>query len=140
VFAINPLLDANGRSLVVRAVVKNPDARLRPGMFARVRLLTETTADTMTVPEQSVVPVGDDFFVFRVVDGKALRTRVELGQRQAGIVEIVRGLSDADVVVTAGQIKIRDGSAIQVANRPAAGQPAPAAKAGPAVPPAAAKL
>jgi len=78
--------------------------------------------------------------VFRVVDGKALRTRVELGQRQVGIVEILRGLSDGDVVVTAGQIKIRDGSAIQVANRPAAGQPAPAAKAGPAVPPAAAKL
>ncbi|MBL8522338.1 MAG: efflux RND transporter periplasmic adaptor subunit [Betaproteobacteria bacterium] len=116
VFAINPLLDANGRSIIVRAVVHNADARLRPGMFARVRLLTAESAESMTVPEQALVPVADEVYVFRVVDGKALRTRVEIGQRQAGIVEVVRGLTPGDLVVTAGQIKIRDGSAVQIAS------------------------
>lgn len=128
VFAINPLLDANGRSLLVRAVVQNADARLRPGMFARVRLLTSHIADTMTVPEQALVPSGDDHFVFRIVEGKALRTRVEIGQRQAGIVEIVTGLSSGDWVVTAGQMKIRDGTAVMIADQGSFKTPAPDGK------------
>ena len=132
VLAINPLLDANGRSIVVRALVQNADARLRPGMFARVRLLTAESAESMTVPEQALIPVADEVYVFRVVDGKALRTRVEIGQRQAGVVEVTRGLAPGDLVVTAGQIKIRDGSAVQIASSPRDEAPRPAAKDAPA--------
>ena len=120
VFAINPLIDANGRSIVVRAIVNNADARLRPGMFARVKLLTSDSRESMTIPEQALVPAGDDFYVFKVADGKAVRTKVEIGQRQTGIVEITGGLANQDIVVTAGQIKIRDGSKVNVA-QPAAG-------------------
>ena len=120
VFAINPLVDANGRSIVVRAVVNNADARLRPGMFARVKLLTSDSRESMTIPEQALVPAGDDFYVFKVTDGKAIRTKVEIGQRQTGIVEITGGLANNDIVVTAGQIKIRDGSNVKVAE-PATG-------------------
>ena len=115
VFAINPLVDANGRSIVVRAVVNNADARLRPGMFARVKLLTSDSRESMTVPEQALVPTGDDFYVFKVSGGKAVRTKVEIGQRQTGIVEITGGLANKDIVVTAGQIKIRDGSNVKIA-------------------------
>jgi membrane fusion protein, multidrug efflux system len=122
VFAINPLVDANGRSIVVRATVANTDARLRPGMFARVRLITNDRADGMTIPEQALIPSGDDFFVFRVVDGRAVRGKVEIGQRNAGIVEIVRGLEKTDAVVIAGQNKIRDGAPVKVAV-PASGTP-----------------
>jgi membrane fusion protein (multidrug efflux system) len=117
VVAINPLIDAAGRSIMVRATVKNAGFALRPGMFARVRLLTEARADAMTIPEQSLLPSGEDFFVFRVVDGRAARTKVEIGQRQAGIVEIVAGLKAEDVVVTAGQPKIRDGAAVKSVNQ-----------------------
>jgi membrane fusion protein (multidrug efflux system) len=120
VFAINPLVDANGRSIVVRAIVNNADARLRPGMFARVRLLTSDSRESMTIPEQALVPAGDDFYVFKVAEGKAIRTKVEIGQRQTGIVEITDGLANSDVVVTAGQIKIRDGSSVK-ATEPTAG-------------------
>ena len=120
VFAINPLVDANGRSIVVRAVVNNADARLRPGMFARVKLLTSDSRESMTIPEQALVPAGDDFYVFKVADGKAVRTKVEIGQRQTGIVEITGGLAGKDIVVTAGQIKIRDGSNVKV-TEPATG-------------------
>lgn len=138
VFAINPLLDANGRSIVIRAVVKNADARLRPGMFARVRLLTSNKQEGMVIPEQAVVPSGEEFFVFRVTDGRAARTKIEIGQRQAGVVEVLRGLGKDDMVVTAGQLKIRDGVPVKVANaiaeksttpppENAAAKPAPAA-------------
>ena len=115
VLAINPLLDANGRSIVIRAVVKNADARLRPGMFARVRLLTSNVQDAMTIPEQALLPQGEEFYVFRVVDGRAARIKVEIGQRREGVVEILRGVGKDDVIVTAGQLKIRDGAAVKIA-------------------------
>ena len=116
VYAINPLIDANGRSLVIRANVPNVDGRLRPGMFARVRLFTSDIRDTLVVPEESIIPLGDEKYVYRVADGKALRQKVEIGQRRDGKVEIVSGLAAGDRIVTAGVVKIRDGAAIRVAN------------------------
>ncbi|MBN8479449.1 MAG: efflux RND transporter periplasmic adaptor subunit, partial [Burkholderiales bacterium] len=109
VYAINPLVDAAGRSIVIRAQVANTDTRLRPGMFARVRLITEERADALVVPEQALVPQGTEQFVFRVADGKAQRVRVEIGQRGDGKVEVRQGLAVDDVVVVAGQLKLRDG-------------------------------
>ncbi|MFO1282757.1 MAG: efflux RND transporter periplasmic adaptor subunit [Burkholderiales bacterium] len=120
VYAINPLVDAAGRSIVIRAQVANTDTRLRPGMFARVRLITEERADALVVPEQALVPQGADQFVFRVVDGKAQRARVEIGQRGDGKVEIRQGLAVDDVVVVAGQLKLRDGVPVTIAAKPAA--------------------
>ena len=54
VIAVNPLLDAAGRSMVIRAQVRNQDTALRPGMFARVRLVTKDVQDAMVVPEQAL--------------------------------------------------------------------------------------
>jgi membrane fusion protein (multidrug efflux system) len=124
VIAVNPLIDAAGRSVVIRAQVDNREAKLRPGMFARVRLVTRDVQDAMVVPEQAIVPEGDEQYVFRVQDGRAVRTRVETGQRRDAKVEIVRGLAAEDVVVVAGQIKLRDGAPVTVArsDAPAAGK------------------
>jgi membrane fusion protein, multidrug efflux system len=115
VFAINPLIDAAGRSVVIRAQVRNQGTVLRPGMFTRVRLLTKDAQDSLVLPEQAIVPQGDEWYVYRVVDGKAQRTKVEIGQRRDGKAEIVRGLQDGDLVVTAGQLKLRDGVQVQIA-------------------------
>jgi membrane fusion protein, multidrug efflux system len=115
VFALNPLVDASGRAIVIRAIVRNPDTSLRPGMFARVRLITRNDAEALVVPEQAIVPLGDEQYVFRIADGKAARVKVDVGQRRDGKVEVVRGLNAGDVVVTSGQLKIRDGSAVKVA-------------------------
>lgn len=115
VFAINPLIDATGRSLVIRAQVKNADAALRPGMFTRVRLITRNEQDALVLPEQAIVPQGEEQFVFKIVDGRALRTKVAVGQRRDGKVEIVSGLAAGDMVVSAGQLKLRDGVAVAVA-------------------------
>lgn len=116
VYAINPLLDAAGRSIVIRATVPNPDGRLRPGMFARVRLLTSALKEAIMVPEESLFPVGEEKYVYRVVDGRARRQKVEIGLRREGKVEIVAGVGAGDIVVTAGHQKIRDGAAVRVAN------------------------
>jgi membrane fusion protein (multidrug efflux system) len=117
VFAVNPLVDAAGRAVVVRAQVKNTDASLRPGMFARVRLITDAAGDATVVPEQALVPQGTEQYVFKVVDGKAQRARVELGQRRTGKVEVRSGVTAGDVVVTAGQVRLRDGMPVVIANK-----------------------
>ena len=119
VVAINPLLDANGRSIVIRAQVPNRDGTLRPGMFARVRLFTSGLKDTLVVPEESLFPVGEDKFVYKVVDNKATRQKIEIGARREGRVEVLGGLTPDDLVVTAGVIKLREGVTVQVAETPA---------------------
>lgn len=120
VYAIDPRIDAAGRSILVRARIPNPDGRLRPGLFARVSLLVERRDGAVLVPEQAIMPRGDSHFVFRVVDGAAALTEVTLGQRRAGEVEILDGVGAGDAVVTAGQMKIQDGAPV-VDVAPAAG-------------------
>jgi membrane fusion protein (multidrug efflux system) len=115
VFAVNPLIDAAGRAVVIRAMVRNPDTSLRPGMFARVRLITRDAQDALVLPEQALVPQGDQQFVFRIQDGKAVRTKVDVGQRRDAKVEILSGVAKDDLVVTAGQLKLRDGAPVAVA-------------------------
>lgn len=140
VYAVNPLIDAAGRSVVIRAVVHNADTMLRPGMFARVRLVTRDEKQALVVPEQAIVPQGDEQYVFRVADGKVARVKVDIGQRRDGRVEVLKGLAPNDVVVTAGQLKLRDGMAVTIANGAAAAataaEAAPRRKADNAAPPA----
>lgn len=114
VYAIDPLVDEAGRAVVVRATVPNKDRRLRPGLFARVALVYDTIEAAILVPEQAIIPIGQDKFVFKVVDGKAAMTKVTIGERFLGRAEIREGLVAGDTVVTAGQMKIRDGADVTV--------------------------
>jgi len=114
VLAVNPLVDAAGRAIVIRAVVRNQDTSLRPGMFARVKLITRDEKQALVIPEQAIVPQGDEQYVYRVVDGKVARVKVDIGQRRDSKVEILKGLDASDVVVTAGQLKLRDGMAVTI--------------------------
>lgn len=125
VIALNPLVDAAGRAIVIRAQVRNQDTALRPGMFTRVTLITRAEKDALVLPEEAFVPQGTEQYVFRVVEGKAARVKVETGQRRDGKVEIVTGVGRGDVVVTAGQGRLRDGAQVRIAG-PQAGKVAPA--------------
>lgn len=126
--AVDPLLDASGRALSLRARLANPELRLRPGMFVRVRLVFGGERQGLAVPEEALVPAGSDNFVFRVAEGKAQRVMVRIGQRRGASVEIVEGLKAGDEVVTAGQLKLRDGMPVkaqQGAAAPDAAKPEP---------------
>ncbi|MCM5569613.1 efflux RND transporter periplasmic adaptor subunit [Burkholderiaceae bacterium FT117] len=113
--AIDVQVDANGRSVVARGRLPNADGALRTGMFAKASLTLSENPRAVMVPEEAVVPSGAELFVYRVENGKALRTRVEIGQRREGRVEIVSGLAAGARVVTAGQLKLqRDGLPVRV--------------------------
>jgi membrane fusion protein (multidrug efflux system) len=115
VYAIDPAYDPNGRAIILRARLPNRDGMLRSGMFARVTLLVEERQEAIVVPETALVPVGQDQFIFRVVDGKALLTKVRIGQRRRGQVEVTEGLARDAVIVTEGAVKLRDGAAVRTA-------------------------
>ena len=113
IYAIAPLVDVNGRSLRVRARLPNSDGLLRPGLFARI-VIKGGEQQVVVVPESAVTPRGGESFVFRIENGRAIETKVELGPRKAGEVEIRKGLPPDSVVVTAGQQRLRDGAAVTV--------------------------
>jgi len=114
VYAIDPLVDVNGRALKIRARLPNEDRALRPGLFARITLKGPQVAAVVTVPESAVVPRGDSAYVYLIIDGKAVETKVRLGERKAGHVEILEGIAPDTVVVTAGQQRLRHGSPVEV--------------------------
>ncbi|MBA2413575.1 MAG: efflux RND transporter periplasmic adaptor subunit [Burkholderiaceae bacterium] len=112
--AINPRIDANGRSLEMRARLQNAGGKLRPGMFVRVRVIVGERTNALLVPEEAIVPQGADFFVYKVVDGQARRVPVKIGVRRDARVEIVEGLAAGDQVVTAGMRLSRDGQPVRI--------------------------
>jgi membrane fusion protein (multidrug efflux system) len=114
IYAINPLVDVNGRALSIRARLANKDGLLRPGLFARVGIRRHAGERVVIVPEGAIVPRGSGPVVFRVQNGKALETPVRLGERRSGAVEIVSGVGPEDTVVTAGHARLRDGASVEV--------------------------
>jgi membrane fusion protein, multidrug efflux system len=126
IFALEPGVDEKTRTVLARALIPNPHNKLRAGMFARVNVLLESRPNSILVPEQAIWPQGRDAFVYRVVDGKAILTKIELGVRRPGEVEVVKGLSPKDMVVTDGQMKLKDGAPVTVMPLPPAAPAAPA--------------
>ena len=136
IYAVEPTVDEKTRTVLLRARVPNQGMKLKPGMFVRVVLTLETRKNAILVPEPAIWPQGQSSFVYRVQDGKAMLTKVEIGARRPGEVEILTGLSPADIVVTEGQMKLRDGAPVMVlpsAPPPTAGGPTNAAPGASAV-------
>lgn len=136
--AVDAVLDANGRSLLVRARLPNPDRVLRSGMFARTRTVFAVRENALVVPEEALVPLGGKQYLFRVVDGASgkvsRRLEAKIGARVPGKAEILEGLEPGDLVVTAGQARLlrEDGLPVRVVdiNAPAPRRPGSAPAGG----------
>ncbi len=135
--ALDAQVDANGRSVTARGILANPEGVLRSGMFAKARIILKTKADAIVVPEEALVPVGNDVFVYRIEGNKAMRIKVSTGIRRDAKVEVIGPIAAGDVVVTAGQIKLpRDAMEVRViepGRRPGPGGP-PGGTGGPGGP------
>jgi membrane fusion protein (multidrug efflux system) len=114
IYAIDPHIDINGRALNIRARLENPDLVLRPGLFARIRVKGQVKRNVLVIPEAAIVPRGEEKIVYLVSNGQAVEVKVELGNRHDGMVEIVGGLSEDAMVVTAGQQKLKHGSPVEI--------------------------
>jgi membrane fusion protein (multidrug efflux system) len=113
VYAIDPAHDPNGRAVILRARTANKDGLLRSGMFARVILILDAGRESILIPETAIVPMGQELFVFVLNDSKVKLTKIKIGQRRGGWVEVAEGLEKTSLIVTEGALKLRDGMTVK---------------------------
>lgn len=111
VIAIDPSIDASLRTLKVRALARNPENTLIPGMFVNVTVDIKRSQSIM-VPTEAVIPVVDGMEVFIKRNGKAQIVKVETGYRDVSKVEVLKGLSIGDTVITSGLITLKAGDPV----------------------------
>ncbi|MEO8193221.1 MAG: efflux RND transporter periplasmic adaptor subunit [Gemmatimonadales bacterium] len=100
---VYPTLQAEARTIKARIVLPNPSGRVKPGMYATVRMTTPM-ASALTVPASAVLQTGDRSYVFVEQPGGKLMPRdVRLGRRDAAYIEVVSGVRNGDLVVTSAQ-------------------------------------
>ena len=114
IYAIEPEIDPRTRSIKLRARSNNPEGKLLPGQFAKIRLILDRVDQAIMVPAEAVIPELNTVKVFVYEDGKAASRNVETGIRTESEVQILSGLKPGDIVVTSGLLQIRNGSEINV--------------------------
>ncbi len=124
--AINPKVDTGSRNVQVRATLKNPDHKLLPGMYATVDITTGSPKNYVTLPQTAITynPYGDTVYVVENkgvdADGKpqliARQTFVTIGPTRGDQVAVLKGVEEGDMIVTAGQIKLHNGSVVMIDN------------------------
>lgn len=118
VTAFNSAVDMSTRTLEMRAETPNKDGLLIPGSFADVTLFVGPTRPVIEIPKTALIYSSQGPFVYKVVQNKAVKTPVSLGEVYDKTVIVEKGLAAGDKVITAGQLKIQDGMPVttQAAN------------------------
>jgi membrane fusion protein, multidrug efflux system len=114
VYAVEPRVEIATRSVLLRALCRNPDGSLLPGIFARVEYTVQQSAASLLVPAISILSGLEERTVFVAREGKAERVLVTTGARTDTHVQILQGLSAGDVVLTSGVQQLRNGMPVQV--------------------------
>lgn len=110
VYFIDPQVDVDTRTVLVKALQPNADGRLRPGMFGNLDLILHTKPDAVVVPENALLNQGDQAYVFIVdTNHTAKQVAVTVGTRMPGKVEITQGLAGGERVIVEGIQKVQPG-------------------------------
>ena len=107
VYAMEPAVDPGTRTMTLRALYPNKDARLHPGHFVSVLLIIREKNDALQVPTEAIIPELGGEKVFTVVNGRAVSIPVTIGMRTPEAVEITGGLHAGDSVVIKGIMQLR---------------------------------
>ncbi len=112
---LNPVMDANTRTLSVKLKFTRRDRRIRPGMFATIRLITRERRGVLAVPRDALLSYYGDSVVFVInKEDRAERRVVTTGLSTDDQIEITRGLEPGDRVILQGQKQITEGTLVRV--------------------------
>lgn len=117
---VSPVVDGGSGTFRVVTAFKGGEG-LRPGMFGRIEVVYDQRADALTVPRSALLEDAGETAVFAVREAKAVRVPIEVGHMSGELVEVRKGLTEGEQVVTAGKITLRDGASVEVLNPPAGG-------------------
>jgi len=114
--AISPRIDGATRAIDIRATLANADEALRPGMYAHAEVLLPPTERALVLPSAAIIhnPYGEAVYV--VDDGRVQQRFVRTGPQRGDLVLIIDGLKAGEQVVTAGQLKLRNGATVRIDN------------------------
>lgn len=112
--AAYPTADAATRTITVRAMVPNPDGKFAPGMFVRGEIALNERPDILVVPMNALLRNVGHYSVYKVKNGVAHLSPVEVGLRYDDVMEIVSGVEMGDELVTDGMFRLADGSLVNV--------------------------
>lgn len=113
IVAINPTVDSLGRMLTARIALNNPTNSLKPGMFARGEIVTESVPEAILLPNDAVLKDSKGDYVFIVENQKAKRLDIEIGIRKAEWLQ-VKNMSPSLEVVLKGNNQLKEGSSVKV--------------------------
>ncbi len=114
VYAIEPNIDSETRTLQLRAIAPNTDAAILPGAYVRVELILEEIPDALMIPTEALIPEIQGQKVYKVHRGQATPQPVETGIRTADKIQVLSGLQPRDTVITAGLLQLRPGASVQI--------------------------
>lgn len=114
VYAIEPKIDPVSRTLQIRAITKNSNSRLRPGSFAKVELILQTIPEAIMIPTEALWQDIKGARVYVNNNSKAQLKPVELGIRKDKTIQITKGLSIGDTVITTGLMQIKQGVPVKI--------------------------
>lgn len=114
VYAIEPQIDPNTRTMKVRALSENSAGRLLPGQFVRVELILATANNALLAPSEAIVPEMQGHKVYLVSKGAVKEVKVEIGLRGERSVEILNGLNAGDTLITSGILQLRPGLPVEI--------------------------
>ena len=112
---IAPSVDSNSQTIQVQAILDNHENTLKPGQFVNVAQTLGMQSNAILVPEDSVIADLNGNHVYMVKNNKAVSVPVTLGERIYGKVQITKGLKAGDQIITKGQLLLKNGSQVKVA-------------------------
>lgn len=114
VFAIEPGINTQTRTLQIKALAQNPKGELLPGAFAKIKLSLLTLQDAILIPNEAIIPVLKGKTVYISKNGKAKQVPVEAGTRTADAIVITSGLQPGDTVLTTGAMALKPDAEVKV--------------------------
>lgn len=114
VYAIEPRVDTQTRTLQIRAISENSGQLLYPGAFANIVLILDEIDDAIMVPTIAIVPVLNGQKVYMVRNGVVEESSIQTGIRTSDKVQIIEGASHGDVILTTGLLQVRPGMEVEI--------------------------
>jgi len=114
IYATESKIDADTRSIKIRAICPNSSMKLFPGLFANIKLNYSPQKETLVIPARAVFPVLKGEQVFMVKGGKATPVDIKTGFRDGTQVEVLQGIAAGDTIVMSGLLQIKEGMPVKV--------------------------
>lgn len=110
---INPKVDPQSRTSIIKIEIPNKNFKLKPGMFTRVKIAEKEKKGVIKIPRQAILVQGESHIVFKILENQARVQKVQLGISDGKLVEVVEGLKEKELIVIEGYYALKEGTKVK---------------------------